>query len=117
METIVGKLLQTGVTLAGVVVFIGGVLYLWRNAYQRAGYHKFTEQRAGLHDISGVFSGLMHGDGRAIIFIGLLLLIATPVARVAFSVVGFWKERDRLYVAVTLVVLAVLMYSLFALNV
>jgi len=47
-----------------------------------------------------------------LIQLGLLLLIATPVARVAFSVVAFAMQRDRLYVAVALIVLAVLMYSL-----
>jgi uncharacterized membrane protein len=50
--------------------------------------------------------------GRGIIQFGLLLLIATPIARVAFSVVAFAIQRDRLYVVATLIVLAVLMYSL-----
>jgi uncharacterized membrane protein len=50
--------------------------------------------------------------GRGIIQLGLLLLIATPIARVALSVVAFAIQRDRLYVVATLVVLAVLMYSL-----
>ncbi len=44
--------------------------------------------------------------------LGLLLLIATPIARVAFSVVGFAIERDRMYVVFTLIVLAILLYSL-----
>jgi len=44
----------------------------------------------------------------------MLLLILTPVARVGFSVVAFVVERDRMYVAMTLVVLAVLLYSLLA---
>jgi len=52
----------------------------------------------------------MHAHG--IIQLGLLLLIATPVARVAFSVVAFAAERDWLYVAITLIVLAILIYSL-----
>jgi uncharacterized membrane protein len=50
--------------------------------------------------------------GRGIIQLGLLLLIATPIARVALSVVAFAIQRDRLYVVATLIVLAVLMYSL-----
>ena len=45
--------------------------------------------------------------------LGLLILIATPVARVAFSAFGFAVERDYLYVGITLFVLAVLLYSLF----
>jgi uncharacterized membrane protein len=39
-------------------------------------------------------------------------LVATPVARVLFSLVGFAIQRDRTYVAVTLIVLAVLIYGL-----
>jgi uncharacterized membrane protein len=44
--------------------------------------------------------------------LGLLLLIATPVARVAFSVIGFALEKDWMYVVITLIVLALLIYSL-----
>jgi uncharacterized membrane protein len=44
----------------------------------------------------------------------VLLLVATPVARVAFSIVGFALERDRLYVVITTIVLAILLYSLIA---
>jgi hypothetical protein len=51
--------------------------------------------------------------GRGLTQFGLLLLIATPVARVAFSVAGFFRERDYVYVGLTLVVLAVLLHSLF----
>jgi len=47
---------------------------------------------------------------------GLLVLIATPVVRVMASVVGFVLERDRLYAAITIVVLAILLVSLFGLR-
>ncbi len=117
MEQIVGQLLQTGVALAGAVVFVGGFIYVIRNARVVVSYNNFSAQRAALHGVASLFTGLIHADSRAIIFLGLLLLIATPVARVAFSVVGFWKERDWLYVGVTLIVLGVLLYSLFAVNV
>jgi uncharacterized membrane protein len=60
-----------------------------------------------------VFSDLFHLDPRAVIQVGLLLLIVTPVARVGFSLVAFWLQRDRIYVPVTLVVLTILLYSLF----
>ena len=52
-------------------------------------------------------------NGRAIIQLGLLLLIATPVARVLFSAIAFAIERDYMYVVITLIVLAILLYSLF----
>ena len=51
---------------------------------------------------------MLDGRGRALIQLGLLLLIATPVARVAFSVFAFERQRDWTYVGITLFVLAVL---------
>ncbi len=61
--------------------------------------------------------GIVHfafsGNPLAIMQLGLLLLIATPIARVVFSVLAFAREGDRMYVAFTLIVLAVLLYSLF----
>ena len=44
--------------------------------------------------------------------LGLLLLIATPVARVAFSLVAFIRQRDRTYIVITTIVLGLLLYSL-----
>jgi uncharacterized membrane protein len=49
---------------------------------------------------------------KGIIQFGLLFLIATPIARVAFSVIAFALQRDRVYVSVTLIVLGLLLYSL-----
>jgi Predicted membrane protein len=54
----------------------------------------------------------MAGDPTAVIQLGAILLIATPIARVVFAVVGFALERDRFYVVVSLTVLAVLLASL-----
>ena len=53
---------------------------------------------------------------RGIIQFGLVLLIATPVARVAFSVAAFALQRDNTYVAITLIVLAVLLFSLLIMH-
>ena len=55
---------------------------------------------------------VLKGRGRGLIQLGLLMLISTPIARVAFSIVGFAMERDRMYVTFTLVVLLILLYSL-----
>jgi uncharacterized membrane protein len=52
-------------------------------------------------------------QGRGIIQLGLLLLIATPVARVALSIFGFAAERDRMYVGFATIVLVILLSSLF----
>ena len=65
-----------------------------------------------LRSVSGVFRETFALRGRGIIQLGLLLLIATPVARVAFSIFGFAEEHDRLYVIVASIVLLILLYSL-----
>ena len=72
----------------------------------------FVGEPADLRNVSGIVRDALALRGRGLIQLGLLLLIATPVARVAFSVVAFAMQRDRLYVVVALIVLAVLMCSL-----
>jgi uncharacterized membrane protein len=65
-----------------------------------------------LRSVSGIVTDALSLQARGIIQLGLLLLVATPVARVAFSAFAFAQQRDRTYVMVTLGVLAVLVYSL-----
>ena len=62
--------------------------------------------------IAGIIRGTFAGRAPAIVQLGLLLLIATPVARVALSLVAFVLQRDRVYVIVTTIVLALLVFSL-----
>lgn len=112
VEKLVGTLLLTGVVISGLVVFIGGILYLLKYGRDPVRYEIFDPRRAGLNSVVDVVKSALRGDGRAVIGIGLLLLIATPVLRVAFSLVAFALERDRLYVALTLIVLVILLLSL-----
>ncbi len=112
VEQIVGELLRAGVLLSAFVVLVGGVLYLRQAAMGYPDFHTFHGVPHQLTTISGVVQGTMHLDPESVIQFGLLLLIATPVARVVFSVVAFGLERDWLYVGLTLVVLGVLLYSL-----
>ena len=112
VETIVGRLLHAGVLLAALVVALGGAIFLLRHGLDAPHYRKFGGEPAEYRTLAGIVSRAVTFHGRNIIQLGLLLLIATPVARVAFSVVAFALERDRLYVGITLVVLAVLVFSL-----
>jgi uncharacterized membrane protein len=112
MEVILGILLRSGVMLAAAVVFSGACVYLMRHAHEPADYRVFRGEPADYRTISGVLQSVRNGRGRGLIQLGLLILIATPIARVAFSIVGFAMERDRMYVAFTLIVLAILLYSL-----
>jgi uncharacterized membrane protein len=112
VERMLGTLLQTGVIISAIVVFVGGVLYLIRYGKVPAHYETFDPQRGSLRTVLSTGKDALHGDGRAIIEWGLLLLIATPVARVLFSMIAFALEKDRLYVVLTLIVLVILLYSL-----
>jgi uncharacterized membrane protein len=65
-----------------------------------------------LRSIIAIVHGAFVGNAEAIVQLGLLLLIATPVARVAFTLVAFALQRDRTYVCITTIVLALLLYGL-----
>ena len=112
VEGIIGNLLRAGVLLAAALVLLGGGIFLVRHGGELPHYRVFRGEPSDLRTVSGVLADVLSFHGRNIIQFGLLLLIATPVARAAFSVVAFALERDWLYVAVTLIVLAVLLFSL-----
>lgn len=111
-ENIIGTLLRAGVLLAGAVVLAGGILYLIHFGGTPADYRAFHGEPGNLRTIGGVLQLAWQMDSRGLMQFGLLLLILTPIARVVFSAFAFFRERDTLYVIVTLIVLAVLVYSL-----
>lgn len=113
VEDLVGNLLRAGVSLATVIVFCGAVVYLARHGGEPADYRVFHGEPNPLRTIPGVLREALALQGRGIIQLGLLWLIATPVARVVLSIVGFAAERDRMYVGFASIVLVILLYSLF----
>ncbi len=110
MEVILGNMLRAGALLAAVIVFAGACVYLSRHAHEPADYRVFRGEPSEFRTIPGVLHSVINGRGRGLIQ-WTALLIATPIVRVAFSVVGFAIERDRMYVIFTLIVLAILLYS------
>ncbi len=113
IEVVIGNLLRAGVMLAAAVVLFGAVLYLARHGHEVVSFSTFHGEPENLKSLSGIVHAAFQMNARAIIQLGLLLLIATPVARVAFSAVAFFIEGDYLYVGITMIVLIVLLYSLF----
>jgi uncharacterized membrane protein len=111
-EALIGQLLRIGVILSAAVVFAGGVHYLFQYRGTAQSLRVFRGEPENLRHISGIVEFAIGLHSRGFIQLGLLILIATPVARVAFSVFGFAGERDWLYVIVTLMVFALLMYGL-----
>lgn len=108
-STIIGWILRLGVTLSTTIILVGVLLQL----LQPGG---FTAQTMDLgtfpHTLEQVWSGLLMLRPQAVIASGLLLLIAIPVVTVITSAVAFAVERDRRFVVITLIVLAILMLSL-----
>jgi uncharacterized membrane protein len=113
VESLIGILLRAGVLLSAAVIVFGGIFYLIRHGSDIADYHSFRGELSPLRTLPGIFHNTRLLSGRAIIQFGLLLLIATPVARVLFSAIVFALQRDYLYTFFTLAVLAILAYSLF----
>lgn len=113
MEVIMGRLLRFGVLLASFVMLAGGILYTRTHHAETPNYRVFSSEPQALRHLGGVFGGIKAGDPAAIIQLAVLLLIATPVARVVFALVAFAIERDKLYMVVSAAVLAVLLYGFF----
>ncbi len=112
MDRIISVLLRTGLAAAAAIVLVGAVIYLARHGGETAGYHVFRGEPPQYRKVGGIFGLMGQLRGRGFILAGLLVLMATPVARVAFSVVAFFRQRDYVYVFITLFVLAVLLFSL-----
>ena len=112
IEELVSKLLRVGVTLAGSVVFAGGVYYLARHGSEAANYRVFHGAENVDRSVGRIVPAALGLRARSVIQLGIVLLIATPIARVAFSLVAFAMEKDRTYMIVTAIVLAILTYSL-----
>jgi len=111
-EGVIGTLLRAGVLTAAAVVLAGGIIFLARHGGETPAYHVFRGEPTDLRSVAGILRDASTVSGRGLIQFGLLLLIATPVARVVLSVAIFALERDVRYVGITLLVLSVLLYSL-----
>jgi len=107
-----GNLLRYGVMLAAGIVLIGAVIYLFQHGQEQPSYHAFLGEPKHLTNLSLIWNTAFQGSGRSIIQLGLLMLIATPVARIIFSILGYLWERDFLYVAIASIVLLVILLGL-----
>lgn len=113
-ERFIGKLLALGVFFSAFIVLVGAAIFLARHGESSTNYRVFRGEPESLKSIRGIVQYAFELQGRGIIQSGLVLLIATPVARVAFSIIGFALQRDRMYVLFTVTVLLILLFSLFS---
>jgi uncharacterized membrane protein len=112
IEVIISVLLRIGVGAAAALVAVGGLLLLLRHGGEQPLYSVFRGEPSELRGLRGIIATAGDLRGRGLIQLGLVVLLATPVARVAFSAIAFARQRDLFYVGVTLTVLAVLVYSI-----
>lgn len=106
MSNIIGWLLQGGVLLSSAITLVGlFMLYFSPNRFSLKKVEAFP------HTLPALWEGLLTLEPQAIMVLGLMLLVATPVLRVAVSVIAFGLERDMRYVIITLIVLAILITS------
>jgi uncharacterized membrane protein len=113
MEITVSRMLRVGVTAAALVVLLGAILYLSRAPGTVPDYIHFHGTPGAADKISPVLRGVRRLESSSIIRLGILILIATPILRVAFCLYSFASQKDKIYVAVSGIVLAVLLYSFF----
>lgn len=113
MEAVMGTLLRVGVIVAASVVVVGGMLFFIQHPGIGINYKAFKGEPARLRHLSLIIGEAFDLRSRSVIQFGLLLLIATPIARVVLSLFGFMLKKDRTYVFITLLVLMVLLFSLF----
>ncbi|HEY5464232.1 MAG TPA: DUF1634 domain-containing protein [Hanamia sp.] len=114
IESVMGTLLITGVIISATLILIGGVYYLSQMGFSKPHYTTFNGEPSHLRSVKQIINGVIHFDSLSIIQFGILLLIATPISRVIFSVIGFLFEKDYLYVIISLIVLGIIAYSIFS---
>jgi uncharacterized membrane protein len=112
-EDMIGNLLRVGVVTAASLVFVGGIIYFVQQGLVMPDYKVFRAGPEELRTIPGIMKDAFHLRGKGVIQLGLLVLIATPVARVIFSLFAFLRRRDAMYTVITLIVLVTLSISLF----
>jgi uncharacterized membrane protein len=113
LESAIADTLRFGVLLAAIAVVVGGGMYLHHPSTTLPDYSHFHATPTPLRTVSGVLRGVWQLDAKSVIQLGILILIATPVARVIVCIIGFSRQRDGIYIAVSTTVLIILTYSLF----
>jgi uncharacterized membrane protein len=114
VDVIISNILRGGVITSSVFVLIGGVIFLMHHGFEQPHVSVFHGEPYWLRQPLSIVKVAFTGKGAALIQVGVLLLLATPFMRVAFSALAFCKQRDWVYVGIALIVLSALTFSLFA---
>jgi len=114
MQNLLGSILRIGVLSSAAVVILGGILFFIQHPGETIDFSIFKSEPARLRNVHTIVIEALHFRSRSVIQSGILLLIATPVFRVLFSLAGFLIEKDKIYIFITSIVLAILCLSLFS---
>ncbi len=109
-ELIISGVLRGGVLLSVAIILGGAAWFFYLTASGGLAHPSFPDT------LPAVWHGLLALDPPSIIVVGLLVLLATPVMRVAVSIIAFALEEDRTYVIITTLVLAILLFSIFGIG-
>lgn len=120
IDLIIGKLLRYGCYTACLIALLGGVMYMLQGGKQMSDYLSLEDSVADsfsgvalyLRELNTILPAILRLDGAAVIQLGVIVLIATPILRIAFSVFAFLLEKDYLYVGITLVVLSIIIANM-----
>ena len=113
MEVFIGRWLRFGAYSSAIIAIIGGVLYLSQQK-ELPDYNVFSGAAPQYTHLPGILNGVMALDGAAVIQMAAVILIATPILRIVFSVFAFAAEKDRMYVLITLIVLSIILFGMFS---
>lgn len=113
VELLLSNILRAGLAISMFVVAIGGIIFLWSHGSDSLDPNLIKGIPNQLRTIPTILNNIWHDHGQGIMQFGIVLLIATPIARVASCLIVFAKEHNRLYVFISAYVLLALLYSLF----
>ncbi len=113
VELFIGKLLRYGVILSSIITIAGGIIYVFQHPHEQPSFKTFVGAPEYLRELSTIIPKVFQLDGLAIVQLGVAVLIATPILRIAFSILAFAIEKDRMYVVITCIVLAIILSNLF----
>jgi uncharacterized membrane protein len=115
VELLISNLLRIGVIISLVLMVIGTIISFTHHPEYLSSaeeLQRLTQPGAAFpRTVPDVIAGIRDLRGRAIVTLGLLLLIATPVIRVAVSIFAFIYQSDRIFTLITAVVLCLLLLS------
>jgi uncharacterized membrane protein len=114
IQSLIGQVLRGGMIVSISIVFFGGILFIYKHGHSTPDYKIFKGIPPFLQHGNGLLNAAFNFKGQAIIQLGIISLIATPILRVICSTIGFVLEKDYLYVGISLLVLLIIFTSMMS---